>query len=80
MRSHHPVGLALHDILHHVWIFHCHIRQMSLRLVLVFVPADDCGEGSLHDSGGRPVGPLGAEHEDLARLLHVLLVHRRLLL
>ena len=53
---------------------------MSLRLVLVFVPADDCGEGSLHDSGGRPVGPLGAEHEDLARLLHVLLVHRRLLL
>ena len=51
-------------------------RQMSFCLILVFMPADDCGEGSLHDSSSCPVCPLGAEYEDLARLLHVLLVHR----
>ena len=53
---------------------------MSLGLVLVLVPADDGGVGALHDGLGGPVGPLGAEHEDLAGLLHVLLVHRGLLL
>ena len=51
-------------------------RQMSFCLILVFMPADDGGEGSLHDSSSCPVCPLGAEYEDLARLLHVLLVHR----
>ena len=51
-------------------------RQMSFCLILVFMPADDGGEGSLHD-GLRPlVGPGRAEDVDLAGLLHVLLVHR----
>ena len=44
------------------------------------MPADDGREGPLHHCLGRPVRPLGAEHEDLRGLLHVLLVHRALLL
>ena len=55
-------------------------RQMSFCLILVFMPADDGGEGSLHHALGRLVCPLGGEDKDLAGLLHVLLVHRRLLL
>ena len=53
---------------------------MLLGLILVLVPADDGGEGSLHHALGRLVCPLGGEDKDLAGLLHVLLVHGGLLL
>ena len=53
---------------------------MFLGLVLVLMPADDGGVGPLHHRLGGLVGPGGAEDKDLAGLLHVLLVHGRLLL
>ena len=51
--------------------------EMLLCLWLVLVPADDGAVGPLHDGLGRLVGPLRAEHKDLAGLLHVLLVQLR---
>jgi len=50
---------------------------MFLSLWLVLVPADDGAVGALYDGLGRLVGPLRGEHEDLAGLLHVLLVQLR---